>query len=579
MGRLPVRRPLVAAAVVGLLAGTGGLVLSGGAAGDETHAGRLAALGRELADRLPAAHRSALSSGGRQLLELGDLLSRAGRQLAADTDRSAWPTPRPAGPGEASDPYAAEDFASRLAGMTQSEPSAAWCGPTAAIGWNDSGSLVATQVLGAGPAGNLSFVGWATSTDGGRRYVDRGPLIAPRPPRGVAHRDLFGDPVLGCTSASTFYLATLAAQILDGGDGATAIAVSRSTDRAASFPRTTLVTSRPGKRGQLVDKPWLAVHPGPTAAPDDDMLHVTYTVFDMSGTSALCGPDQARVAIEYSRSGDGGRSWRAPAILGEVCGDQQLVHGSQVAVGPDGQVYVGWQRFARFADDSDIRLRRSGDAGGSWGPERVVNRVVSAGAGFGVQGNFRTFLALQGLAVDTSRTPSRGTVYLSWHDGRRRSQPDPFGGCAGAAYCFADALLTRSTDRGATWSAPVRVNTDDPRRGVDQLFPAMAVDRDGRVWVGFYDRRRDPRNFLIDMFVAWSDDRGRTWRNRRLSTAAFAPVLGGQDALVFPLYMGDYQAVAIDRLGTRAGAIVAWGDNSRGDANVLHRRVSREESP
>jgi hypothetical protein len=37
--------------------------------------------------------------------------------------------------------------------------------------------------------------------------------------------------------------------------------------------------------------------------------------------------------------------------------------------------------------------------------------------------------------------------------------------------------------------------------------------------------------------------------------------------------MGDYISVSADRIGTNAGALVAWGDNSRGDANVLAAQV------
>ena len=74
--------------------------------------------------------------------------------------------------------YDVEDFASRMAGRTQNETSAAWCGPTVAIGWNNSGSLVSTAFLGQSGLGNLSFLGWARSTDPGRTYVDRGMLFA-----------------------------------------------------------------------------------------------------------------------------------------------------------------------------------------------------------------------------------------------------------------------------------------------------------------------------------------------------------------------------------------------------------------
>jgi hypothetical protein len=36
--------------------------------------------------------------------------------------------------------------------------------------------------------------------------------------------------------------------------------------------------------------------------------------------------------------------------------------------------------------------------------------------------------------------------------------------------------------------------------------------------------------------------------------------------------MGDYIGVAANTSGVRAGVIAAWGDNSRGDPNVLYAR-------
>jgi hypothetical protein len=586
----PRSRRLLAGAAAGLVAAAAAASLpTGSASGQETHVGRLAALGAQLEKTLPPTYRSALSGGGLRLLEVGERLDRfdlrglsgptaAGATAGAGRDAApvappGWPAASPA--VQVSDPYSAEDFASRLAGMTQNETSAAWCGPTVAIGWNDSGSLVATAFLGASPTGSFSFLGWARSGDAGRSYVDGGALLPRTLPAGVQHRDLLGDPVLGCTSAKNFYYASLAVDVFPGGDAASGIAVSRSTDGAVSFPRTTVAVRRALKAGQLLDKPWMVVAPGRDPGPDDDVVHVAYTNFDMSGTSARCGPDQPRAAIEYVRSTDGARSWAPAVALAEVCGTEQLAHGSQVAVGPGGEVYAAWQEFRSFPSDSTIRIRRSGDRGTSWAPARTVDRVTSIGTGFGVQGNFRTFLALQGLAVDRSPTATRGAVYLTWHDGRFHRQPDPLGGCDGPAYCFGDALVARSLDRGATWSGAVRVNDDTARRGVDQIFPALDVDRDGTVWVGFYDRRRDARNFLLDMFVASSTDAGRTWANRRASPSSFAPVLGGQDLLVNPLYMGDYQAVAADRLGSQPGAITAWGDNSRGDADVVARTFIR----
>jgi hypothetical protein len=284
--------------------------------------------------------------------------------------------------------------------------------------------------------------------------------------------------------------------------------------------------------------------------------------------------DDLRLAIEYVRSTNGGRTWSAPVVIDQVCGMAGLVQGSQVEVGTGDAVYVAWERYpADVVSTREIRIRRSGNLGAAFGPSRRVSTVTPIGDGFVLQGFFRTFLDLQGLAVDQTGGARRGTVYVTFHDGRNRQKPDPLGNCgATPTYCFGDVFLTQSRDGGATWSAPVRINNDDVRLGIDQWFPALDVDRSGAVWVNYYDRRRDVRNFLIDTFVARSADGGRTWSNSRATPRNFAPVTGWQDAIVNPAYMGDYNAVAADVTGSFPGVINAWGDNGLGDANVVQRK-------
>jgi hypothetical protein len=566
------RKKLALAAGTSVLVLVGGALVPTGAVGEETHLARLAKWGEQLQDMLGPTQESALSAGGLSLIQISKHFSRFDfRDLSeeeAALARVRPAAPRTMAPGEVSDPFAAEDFASRLLGMTQSEVSAARCGRTVTMGFNDSGSFAATAFLGVNPNGSLAFQGWSRSTDGGATYVDKGALFARSLPASVLTRDLFGDPVLGCTSERNVYYATLAVDRNADGSVTSGIAVSRSLDGAATFPRTFLAAGESAENHAL-DKPWMAVEPGATATADDDVLHLTYTDFGAPGSSAACGGD-SRTAIEYVRSTDGGRTWGAPRVIEEVCGDR-IVQGSQVEVGLDDAVHVAWQHWDSFPTPSDIRIRRSTNLGSSFAAAHRVDRVTPIGDGFAVQGNFRTFIALQGLAVDTTASSSRGTVYVTWHDGRFRSQPDPLGACAGARYCFGDALLARSPDGGSQWSSANRVNTDDILRGVDQVFPAVDVDATGAVWVGFYDRRRDTRNLMLDMYVARSTDRGATWTNTRATRSSFAPVTGWQDLVVNPSYMGDYLAVAADRMGA-PGVVVAWGDNSRGDANVLERR-------
>jgi hypothetical protein len=316
----------------------------------------------------------------------------------------------------------------------------------------------------------------------------------------------------------------------------------------------------------------MTASPGPTSAASDDVIHVTYTDFDFSGfvdpATAAC-PDTGRTAIEHVRSIDGGQTWSSPTVLEENCSDLSFAQGSQVEAGAGNVVYVAWEHYNSFETGRSIQIARSTDGGEHFDQPQPVSSVTPVGDSFAVQGLFRAFIDLQGLAVD----PTSGAVYISWHDGRNRSKVDPFGFCGGTpTYCFGDILLSKSTDQGTNWSAPVRVNDDNPTLGIDQVFPALDVDRAGNVWVAYYDRRRDSRNLLIDAFLAKSSNGGGTWTNSRLTNQNFASITGWQDVVVNPIYMGDYIAVTADSTGTNTGVIAAWGDNSLGDANVAQAR-------
>lgn len=164
-------------------------------------------------------------------------------------------------------------------------------------------------------------------------------------------------------------------------------------------------------------------------------------------------------------------------------------------------------------------------------------------------------------------------MYITWHDGRNRAQRDPLALCLGGnRYCFGDVFITRSTNAGARWSRPVRINPDR-RAAVDQFFPAVEVDAKGAVWTLYYDRRNDPRNFLIQATLARSTDAGRTW-TERIFGPRFGPITDWQDFVVNPFYMGDYVSVATDQTGRRGGVIADWGDTSLGDQNVRFERRS-----
>src|SRR5262245_7313501 len=112
-----------------------------------------------LQSRLPEHLRQRLSSGARNLAGLAGKMGEL-RRLPVPSA----PMPAALAAGRISDP--AGDFASRLGGFTQNETSTAWCNPNVVVGFNDSGSFLASGVT--------SFNGLSRSTNNGGSFTDLG---------------------------------------------------------------------------------------------------------------------------------------------------------------------------------------------------------------------------------------------------------------------------------------------------------------------------------------------------------------------------------------------------------------------
>ena len=377
----------------------------------------------------------------------------------------------------------------------------------------------------------------------------------------------FTHPVLGCVDANNFYYASL---FETGPPSApvTAVSVSKSTDGGLTFADPVEAVAKDGFT-HFLDKDWMAIDPT-----NPLKIYVTYTDFDTSG---VCGPptEITRVAIELVRTTNGGATWSTPIVIDQVCSPFSVpglfVQGSQVAVDARGKVYVAWEFYAADNVTREIRIRKSDGEDNTFGPKVKVSDVVCSGDCSVLQGGFRADLDLQSMAVDRSATPTKGNVYIAWHDSRFVQFPDlasPTG-----FYGYADALVSASSNGGKTWSAPVRINQNvEPLpngRGTDQYMPGVAVDKTGRVASCFYDRRLDSSNFFFNRFCAVSTDGAQTWADSRQTRFSSAP-FHATDTFIQPLYMGDYDGVASDFTGINSGFVGAFQIiTNLGDPNVF----------
>lgn len=514
-------------------------------------------------ESLPPPLKEAVSGSGQNLAFLGSRFQALRAGLGAAT---SLPRP-PAGfaPGAASNPSDDRRF-SQFAGFTQSSTSSAWCGANSVVAYTDSGSFLETTIL---TTGGFSLVGFARSTNTTAitpTFTDRGYLDPGLTPTDT----LGGDPVAICTNANTFYIVSLFFR-----DGTSDISVSKSTNGGNTFG-TPISAASKNASDHFLDKPWIARDPS-----DALRIYVTYTDFDFA---ASC-PSGFRTAIELVRSDDGGVNWSAPTVVAEVC-DFEVVQGSQVAVGPDGKVYVAWEFIGQDSvNDRAQFVRSSTDGGVSFldplnAPVQVAPVLCVGSCGGSVptppgidpqllRGSFRSGLEFPSLAVNATDS---NTVYLTWHNAKVYRE-DSF---SQNGYGFADVVFSKSTDGGASWSAtPVRVNNNVEPTGQesDQYQPAIAVNKSGQLAICYYDRRSSfgitGINSAFDRWCASSTNAGVSWGNsKKNSGGPFAPT-PGEDLLLNPFYFGDYDNLTTDGTGANLTKFLgAWAQTKHGNPDV-----------
>ncbi|MBZ0269655.1 T9SS type A sorting domain-containing protein, partial [bacterium] len=125
-----------------------------------------------------------------------------------------------------------------------------------------------------------------------------------------------------------------------------------------------------------------------------------------------------------------------------------------------------------------------------------------------------------------------------------------------------DVKFARSTDGGATWGSPVRINDD---AGTDwQWFGTMSVAPAGRIDAVWLDTRDGPGAYGSSLYYSNSTDEGVTWSaNERLS-GSFDPHLGWPNQNK----MGDYFHMVSDD----AGFALAWAATFNGEQDVYFGR-------
>jgi hypothetical protein len=361
---------------------------------------------------------------------------------------------------------------------------------------NNSSDWPVTQIFG-------TQVGW--STDGGVTWTSQN-----EGPGGFRNK---GDPAAVINLSGHFIVGYITSQRGQG--------VSISTDTGASWSHVTVATV-PDTMFDLLDKNHLTVD-NVASSPYQGNLYSAWTEF-IDG-----GPNEDQVVI--STSSDGGSTWSTPEDISSGLGAGSHNQGVNIQTGPNGEVYATWAVYDIWpADEVAIGFTSSMDGGASWAAEsRILTSILGIRSTTLPNENSRAN-SYPTMAVDVSGGPRNGWIYIFWTNQ----------GVPGVNSGDADIYMIRSTDGGASWSTPVRVNDDATTNA--QWFPwATCNPTTGDLYVIFYDRRDDPGDLLTTAYVACSSDGGSTWDNFRVGDAQFTP--GTIPGFMYN-YMGDYLGIA-----------------------------------
>ncbi|HEU4947216.1 MAG TPA: sialidase family protein [Kribbella sp.] len=244
--------------------------------------------------------------------------------------------------------------------------------------------------------------------------------------------------------------------------------------------------------GHVEDKQWIAVNDLP-GSPYQDHVYAAWAVFNGSA-----------IKVRMAVSRDRGQTFSRAVTISVPSQVGPAVTYVYPAVDAAGDVYVSVVSFPPSGKASSIYVARSTDDGRTWNP--FVAAVPDVGllpAAALPNTSFRDGIVENFTASKTYP----GHLYLTYED------------WDGAQF---DVYFTQSTDSGATWSAPARVNDNANPAATDQFQPSVAEGPGGAVAIAFYDRRSacpdspsvlpadvGRQNFCIDVSVQAYRDSGQ----------------------------------------------------------------------
>ena len=331
------------------------------------------------------------------------------------------------------------------------------------------------------------------------------------------------DPVVAIDKLGNVYLANLYLAVRGNhvtNDGyyvcsATLASGPKFTAAGCHAVKTTLK-----KTNVLEDKDWLAVDNSSSSFSGN--VYAVWTHFTAASNMIL-----------FSRSTNHGVTWSTPIQISSTA-QNGAVQGSQVAVGPDGSVFVAYEVFLVGGEGQHF-IAKSTNGGVSFGAP-VAMTPAFHNLSFSATYRDNSFPALAVSPVSGS-----GFIYDVYND-----QP---------GINSRTAFVRSKAAGGLSFTSPIPVN--DSTTG-QRLMPAVAADTNGVVHISWFDTRNSGGSTgRLDIFATFTTDNGVSFAPNARVTAVQIDAGGAG-------FIGDYSGIAATPDVTTGLAHPVWTNGGVG---------------
>jgi hypothetical protein len=349
------------------------------------------------------------------------------------------------------------------------------------------------------------------------------------------------DPWVSIGPDGTAYTVSIS---FDETDFRNAVAAATSSDGGASWKNLNVIKADTSSQF-FNDKESVTADPVHTG--------VAYAVWDRlaapNGIAIIPNPDEGAHNFFgftgptwFSKTMDGGKDWSTPAIINDVSAptsQENQTIGNVIVVDPRTDTLYDFFDAINGSGSNgsgqhgfNVAFQKSTNGGDTWTTPQIISTL---GTVFVTDPNTGQSIRTGDIIPEPAIDPATGQLYVVWQDAR-------FSGGH-----FDQVAISTSTDGGATWSTPVRVNTP---KGQPAFTASVAVNSDHTVGVTYYDFREltanNTRTLPTDYWIKTFSP-GQVMSGGIDTTVLDTHVAGPFNMLAAPFasgfFVGDYEGL------------------------------------